>query len=46
VREYDGRFKKIFQEVYESDYFEEFSEGFLDYEHRNTDDMTGQLMKA
>lgn len=41
VRNYDARFKEIFQEVFESDYYDDFQGNFLTYEHRNIDDMTG-----
>ena len=43
VPEYDGRFRNIFQEVWEEhkDYYEK-----IDFEHRNIDDMAAQLIKV
>ena len=34
LTEYDGRFRNMFHEVYEMDYFDK-----VDFEHRNIDDM-------
>jgi isocitrate dehydrogenase len=39
LKKYDGRFKDIFEEIYEIDYKEEFKALGLDYEHRLIDDM-------
>ncbi|MCF0065507.1 NADP-dependent isocitrate dehydrogenase [Dyadobacter chenwenxiniae] len=40
LKKYDGRFKDIFQEVYESDYA-----GKVHYEHRLIDDMVASALK-
>ena len=45
LKEYDGRFKEIFQEVYESDFIKEFKDRKLIYEHRLIDDMVASAMK-
>ena len=46
LKKYDGRFKDIFQEVYEKDYAREFEEKKIWYEHRLIDDMVAQMMKS
>jgi isocitrate dehydrogenase len=43
---YDGRFKDIFQAIYESDYAKQFSAQGLIYEHRLIDDMVAQVIKS
>jgi isocitrate dehydrogenase len=45
LKVYDGRFKDIFQEVYASEFKEEFSKRGLVYEHRLIDDMVASAMK-
>jgi len=45
LKRYDGRFKDIFQEVFESDYKEKFDELGITYEHRLIDDMVAAAMK-
>ncbi len=45
LKAYDGRFKDIFQEVYENDYKELFEEAGITYEHRLIDDMVAAAMK-
>jgi isocitrate dehydrogenase len=45
LKAYDGRFKDIFQEVYESDYLDKFKAAGLTYEHRLIDDMVAAAMK-
>ena len=45
LKAYDGRFKDIFQEVYESDYKSKFEEIGITYEHRLIDDMVASAMK-
>ncbi len=45
LKAYDGRFKDIFQEVYESDYKFKFEELGITYEHRLIDDMVAAAMK-
>ncbi|EGW33366.1 isocitrate dehydrogenase [NADP], mitochondrial precursor-specific [Spathaspora passalidarum NRRL Y-27907] len=46
LKKYDGRFKDIFQEIYESDYAKEFEAKGLWYEHRLIDDMVAQMIKS
>src|SRR5512147_44519 len=45
LKAYDGRFKDIFQEVYDSEYAAKFKEAGLTYEHRLIDDMVAAAMK-
>ena len=45
LKQYDGRFKDIFQEVFENEYKEEFEKNNLTYEHRLIDDMVACAMK-
>ncbi len=45
LKQYDGRFKDIFQEVFENEYKEEFDKNNLTYEHRLIDDMVACAMK-
>jgi len=45
LKAYDGRFKDIFQEVYDNEYKEKFKEAGLTYEHRLIDDMVAAVMK-
>ena len=45
LKAYDGRFKDIFQEVYENEYKEKFEKVGLTYEHRLIDDMVAAAMK-
>ncbi|SGZ46658.1 CIC11C00000001594 [Sungouiella intermedia] len=46
LKKYDGRFKDIFQEIYEKDYASQFEEKNLWYEHRLIDDMVAQMVKS
>jgi len=46
LKKYDGRFKDIFQEIYESDYKMLFDEKKIWYEHRLIDDMVAYAMKS
>lgn len=46
LKQYDGRFKDIFQEVYDSDYKAEFEKLNIWYEHRLIDDMVAQMIKS
>lgn len=46
LKKYDGRFKDIFQEVYDTTYKAEFEKLGLTYEHRLIDDMVAQMMKS
>lgn len=45
LKAYDGRFKDIFQEVYEQNYKAKFEELGIVYEHRLIDDMVASAMK-
>lgn len=45
LKAYDGRFKDIFQEVYEENYKTQFEEIGITYEHRLIDDMVAAAMK-
>jgi isocitrate dehydrogenase len=45
VKRYDGRFKDLFQEIFESDYAEAFKAAGLTYEHRLIDDMVAASLK-
>ena len=44
LKQYDGRFKDIFQEVFEKEYKKDFDENNLTYEHRLIDDMVACAM--
>ena len=46
MKKYDGRFKDIFQEIYESDYKEYFEANGMWYEHRLIDDMVAYAIKS
>ncbi|HLE12732.1 MAG: isocitrate dehydrogenase [Bdellovibrionales bacterium RIFOXYD12_FULL_39_22] len=45
LKQYDGRFKDIFQEIYEQEYKSKFSSKKITYEHRLIDDMVAQCLK-
>src|SRR5512135_469951 len=45
LKAYDGRFKDIFQEVYEKEFKTKFEEAGIVYEHRLIDDMVASAMK-
>ncbi len=45
LKRYDGRFKDIFQEVYDREYRAKFEKAGISYEHRLIDDMVAQTMK-
>ena len=45
LKVYDGRFKDIFQEVYDSEFKAEFEKRGLIYEHRLIDDMVAAALK-
>jgi len=45
LKKYDGRFKDLFQEVYENEFKEKFSARGITYEHRLIDDMVACAMK-
>ena len=46
LKKYDGRFKDIFQEIYEKEYRAKFEEAGIWYEHRLIDDMVAQVLKS
>lgn len=46
LKKYDGRFKDIFQAIYEKEYKPQFEEKQIWYEHRLIDDMVAQMMKS
>ena len=46
LKRYDGRFKDIFQEVYEQHYQAQFEAANLWYEHRLIDDMVAYAIKS
>jgi isocitrate dehydrogenase len=45
LKAYDGRFKDIFQEIYEAEFKAEFDKLGITYEHRLIDDMVAAAMK-
>jgi isocitrate dehydrogenase len=45
LKAYDGRFKDLFQEVFDAEYAAAFAEAGLTYEHRLIDDMVASAMK-
>jgi isocitrate dehydrogenase len=45
LKVYDGRFKDIFQEVYDKEFKAEFERRKLSYEHRLIDDMVASALK-
>lgn len=45
LKKYDGRFKDIFQEVYDQEFKAQFSEAGIVYEHRLIDDMVASALK-
>jgi isocitrate dehydrogenase len=46
LKAYDGRFKDIFEEVYQSEFKSKFAELGITYEHRLIDDMVAYCMKS
>jgi len=45
LKAYDGRFKDLFQEVFDKEYAGKFKEAKLTYEHRLIDDMVASALK-
>ncbi|MCE3269170.1 MAG: isocitrate dehydrogenase [Burkholderiales bacterium] len=45
LKQYDGRFKDIFAEIYESDFKQRFASLGIVYEHRLIDDMVASALK-
>ncbi|RDA82771.1 hypothetical protein CP532_0404 [Ophiocordyceps camponoti-leonardi (nom. inval.)] len=46
LKKYDGRFKDIFQHLFDTQYKKEFDAKGIWYEHRLIDDMVAQMMKS
>ena len=46
LKAYDGRFKDIFQEVYDNEFKEKFEKENISYEHRLIDDMVAYVIKS
>jgi len=46
MKKYDGRFKDIFQDIYDTEYKKEFESKGIWYEHRLIDDMVAYCMKS
>src|SRR5207244_7728301 len=46
LKAYDGRFKDIFQEVFETEYADKYKAAGLTYEHRLIDDMVAAALKS
>ena len=46
LKTYDGRFKDIFQEVFDAEFRDAFAARKLNYEHRLIDDMVAYALKA
>ncbi|KAL1267830.1 hypothetical protein QQF64_033193 [Cirrhinus molitorella] len=46
LKKYDGRFKDIFQEIYDKEYKAQYEAKGIWYEHRLIDDMVAQAMKS
>jgi isocitrate dehydrogenase len=45
MKRYDGRFKDLFAEIYESEFKDDFEAAGLSYEHRLIDDMVAAALK-
>jgi isocitrate dehydrogenase len=45
LKKYDGRFKDIFQEVFDKEFADKFKAKKITYEHRLIDDMVAQVLK-
>ncbi|KAL8447844.1 hypothetical protein Emed_004139 [Eimeria media] len=46
LKAYDGRFKDIFQEIYQQEFAHKYQEAGITYEHRLIDDMVAQCLKS
>ncbi|MBC62432.1 MAG: isocitrate dehydrogenase (NADP(+)) [Zetaproteobacteria bacterium] len=46
LKTYDGRFKDIFESVYQKEFIKQFKEKGITYEHRLIDDMVAQVLKS
>jgi len=45
LKRYDGRFKDLFQEIYDAEFKDDFEKAGITYEHRLIDDMVAAAMK-
>jgi isocitrate dehydrogenase len=45
LKAYDGRFKDLFEEVFEAEFAKDFAAKGITYEHRLIDDMVAQVLK-
>jgi isocitrate dehydrogenase len=45
LKKYDGRFKDLFQQVFDKEFADKFKAKKITYEHRLIDDMVAQVMK-
>ena len=45
LKKYDGRFKDIFQKIYETEYKDKYAAAKITYEHRLIDDMVASALK-
>ncbi|MHA6317111.1 NADP-dependent isocitrate dehydrogenase [Altererythrobacter sp. CAU 1778] len=45
LKKYDGRFKDLFQEVFDNEFADQFKEAGIIYEHRLIDDMVASALK-
>jgi len=45
LKKYDGRFKDIFQEVFDAEFTQKFKDAGITYEHRLIDDMVASALK-
>jgi len=46
LKKYDGRFKNIFQEIFDAEFKEKFASQKITYEHRLIDDMVAFVLKS
>lgn len=46
LKVYDGRFKDIFQAIYEAEFEDKFKKAGIEYQHRLIDDMVANAMKS
>ncbi len=45
LKAYDGRFKDLFQEVFDTEFKDKFAQAGIEYQHRLIDDMVASAMK-
>jgi isocitrate dehydrogenase len=45
LKKYDGRFKDIFQDIYDNEFKTQFEQSNITYEHRLIDDMVASALK-